>query len=145
MVGAEVEHGKVRSRDRERAGAETPARLVSAVVELAAGLLRPGYHHSAARHRSQLLVISQPADWDSWACANYRRPTGRSRSFPPGGRRWRWRWWCSTGYCPSRRTVCLMRSPFLCGAGDRKSGRLLPDQTEVADPSRRQLRIIMTS
>lgn len=41
----------------ERAGAETPARLGSADVELAGGLLRPGYHHSAARHRSRRYCL----------------------------------------------------------------------------------------
>ena len=45
VIGAEVEHGE------RRAGAITPARLSSAVVELAGGLLRPGYHHSAALRR----------------------------------------------------------------------------------------------
>src|SRR5579864_727555 len=47
MIGAEVEHGV------RKGGSRTPARLGSAVVELAGGLLRPGYHHSAARHRSR--------------------------------------------------------------------------------------------
>ena len=40
MIGAEVEHC-VR-RGRKRAGAEAPARLVSAVEGLPGGLLRPG-------------------------------------------------------------------------------------------------------
>jgi hypothetical protein len=44
-------------RERERAGAETPARLGSAVVELAGGLLQPGDHHSAARHRSRRYAL----------------------------------------------------------------------------------------
>ena len=34
---------------------EAPARLGSAVVGLAGRLLRPGYHHSAARHRGRRL------------------------------------------------------------------------------------------
>ena len=38
-----------------------------------------------------------------------------------------------------------MRSPFLCGVGDRKSSQSLLDQAEVAHPSRQQLCIIMTS
>src|SRR6202162_1849453 len=45
--------------ERERAKVGTPARLGSAVVELAGGLLRPGYHHSAARHRSRLRFLSR--------------------------------------------------------------------------------------
>ena len=32
---------------------EAPARLSSAVVELAGGFLRPGYHHSAALRRNR--------------------------------------------------------------------------------------------
>ena len=36
---------------------ETPARLGSAVVALAGGLLRPGYHPSAARHRSRRYCL----------------------------------------------------------------------------------------
>jgi len=39
MIGAEVEHVR---RGRKRAGAEAPARLVSAVEGLPGGLLRPG-------------------------------------------------------------------------------------------------------
>jgi len=38
----------------EGAGTEVLARLGSAVVELAGGLLRTGYHHSAAHDRSRL-------------------------------------------------------------------------------------------
>ena len=47
VIGAEVEHGE------RGAGAITPARLSSAVVELAGGLLRPGYRHSAALRRGR--------------------------------------------------------------------------------------------
>ena len=52
MIGAEVEHGGgTRQKEREL---KAPARLGSAVVGLAGGLLRPGYHHSAAHDRSRL-------------------------------------------------------------------------------------------
>jgi hypothetical protein len=67
VIGAEVEHfgGE---------GAEvqfTPARLGSAVVELAGGLLRPGYHHSAAPARSR-STIARPVDRGfCWACPNF--------------------------------------------------------------------------
>ena len=49
MIGAEVEHGE----GNERAGVDAPARLGSAVVGLAGGLLRTGYRHSAALARSR--------------------------------------------------------------------------------------------
>jgi hypothetical protein len=41
MIGAEVEHGETGSR-------KIPAPIVSAVEGLPGGLLRTGYHHSAA-------------------------------------------------------------------------------------------------
>ncbi len=53
VIGAEVEHLRT-----EGAGTGVPARLGSAVVELAGGLLRPGYHHSAAHGRSRLYDSS---------------------------------------------------------------------------------------
>src|SRR6266478_5117595 len=58
---------------------EAPARLSSAVVGLAGGLLRTGYRHSAAHDRSQL---TRPVDQDfCWLCADYRLRAGRFRSF----------------------------------------------------------------
>src|ERR1700730_15815379 len=43
----------------------------------------------------------RPADSGScWPCVGFRRPTRRSRSSPPNGRRWRWRWWGCRGCCP---------------------------------------------
>src|SRR5215469_8314615 len=43
-------------RENQRAGAEAPAPIGSAVEGLPSGLLRPGYRHSAAPDRSRRLL-----------------------------------------------------------------------------------------
>lgn len=53
MIGAEVEHRGEKEREPK-----LPPRLGSAVVELAGGLLRAGYRHSAARHRNRHYCLS---------------------------------------------------------------------------------------
>ena len=55
MVGAEVKHGYMREK---RGGRGNSRAHGSAVVGLAGGLVRPGYHHSAARHRSRRYSLS---------------------------------------------------------------------------------------
>jgi hypothetical protein len=47
-------------KDRRGGSVTSPARLGSAVVELAGGLHRPGYHHSAAPARSVAVASEVP-------------------------------------------------------------------------------------